>query len=607
MNLRIIRGGLVLAALLCVSACGDKVDRDAPLAFVPADTPWLFANIEPVPESIRARYEQQMQAAWPVMLGMFDGALADIERAAAIAEAGGAGDEAVESAADGADGNGEAAADSAGIATDPQQAVEDLAARTDVARVLKAVLAELRTLDTPAKWREVGLSPEARMAIYGIGLLPVMRAELSDPAAFRALVARLEAGIGRTLGTADIAGQAVWTFGSDEVGGMMAIQGTHLVLALMPGKADATLQRRVLGLDRPAVSIADSGALADFNQARGYLPHGSGWIDTRRIVALVGVDEGVATIARAAGAEPPTLDATCRAEFDAIAAKAPRLSFGYTALDGQRMAMHSRIDLEPALAQALVALETRTPGGMTSDALFDFGIALPVLGLRDFFLAQADAVAKAPFQCRHLTGLNDAFAQASPKLQGMLPPPVANLSGLRLTATRLEWPQGADKPDVAGTLVVGSSSPALLAGLAQLASPELQKITLAADGKPVAVPASALPAGYADIPVSVAMGEKSLALAIGTEDAARLESTVAAAPSKPGVWLDASMSGRVYGLFGDAIERFSVLMPETERGQFEAQRQLYAMYAQWFRRLEMQVAVVPEGLDFSETIEFAAP
>src|SRR5690606_13094143 len=166
-------------------------------------------------------------------------------------------------------------------------------------------------------------------------------------------------------------------------------QGTHLVLALMPGKADATLQRRVLGLERPAVSIADSGALADFNQARGYLPHGSGWIDTRRIVALAGVDEGVATIARAAGAEPPTLDATCRAEFDAIAAKAPRLSFGYTALDGQRMAMHSRIDLEPALAQALVALETRTPGGMTGDALFDFGIALPVLGLRDFFLAQA--------------------------------------------------------------------------------------------------------------------------------------------------------------------------------------------------------------------------
>lgn len=597
MNLRNFRGGLVLAALLCVSACGDKVDRDAPLAFVPADTPWVFANLEPVPESARTRYEQQMQAAWPVMLGMFDSALADIEKASATA-----GDSADDDAAE--DDNTDAGAgDPADVAT----AIAGQAGAAKAARVFKGVLDELRTLDTPAKWRAVGLSPESRGAFYGIGLLPVVRLELSDPEAFRALVARLEQKTGSKLATAQVGEQAVWTFGTDEIGGVMAIQGSHLVLGLVPGKAGDALTRRVLGLDRPAKSLADGGALADFNKARGYLPHGSGWVDTRRIVALVGTDEGVAAIARAAGSEPPTLDATCRAEFDAIAAKAPRLAFGYTTLDGERMSMHSRIDLEPALAQALLALGSSTPGGATRDALFDFGIALPVLGLRDFFLAQADAVAKAPFQCDQLKGLNEAFAEARPKLEGMLPPPVANLSGLRLTATRLAWPQGTEKPDFAGTLVVGSSSPALLAGLAQLASPELQKITLAADGKPVAVPASALPAGYTDIPVSVAMGEKALALAIGKDESARLGTTIAAAPSKPGVWLDTSFSGSLYGLFGDAIDRFSVFMPDAERQQFEAQRKLYTMYAQWFRRFDLQVAVVAEGIDFTETVEFAAP
>ena len=597
MNLRKFRGGLVLAALLCICACGGKVDRDAPLAFVPADTPWVFANLEPAPESIRARYEQQMQAAWPVMLGMFDGALADIEKASATA-----GDSADDGDAD--DGDADAGA------ADPAIAAATLAKQSKAAtavRVFKGVLDELRTLDTPAKWRAVGLSPEARGAFYGIGLLPVMRVELSDPQAFRALVARLEQKTGSKLATAQIGEQAVWTFGTDEVGGVMAIHGSHLVLGLMPGNADDALTRRVLGLDPPAKSLAESGALADFNQARGYLPHGSGWVDTRRIVALVGTDEGVAAIARAAGSEPPTLDATCSAEFDTIAAKAPRLAFGYTTLDGERMSMHSRIDLEPALAEALLALGSSTPGGATRDALFDFGIALPVLGLRDFFLAQADAVAKAPFRCDQLKGLNEAFAEARPKLEGMLPPPVANLSGLRLTATRLAWPQGTEKPDFAGTLVVGSSSPALLAGLAQLASPELQKVTLAADGTPVAIPASALPAGYADIPVNVAMGEKALALAIGKDESARLTTTVAAAPSKPGVWLDTSFSGSVYGLFGDAIDRFSAFMPDAERQQFEAQRALYAMYAQWFRRFDLQIAVVPEGIDFTETVEFAAP
>lgn len=572
MHNRTIRGGLALAALLCVSACGDKVDRNAPLAFVPDDSPWVFANLEPVPETTRARFEQQMQAAWPLMLEVLDRALADLKKAPA---------------ADATD-------------TKPAEAAK-------AARLLEAVLDEFRARDTVAKWREVGLSPEAHTALYGIGLLPVVRLELSDPQAFRAMVARIEAKVGEKLAVTKVGEQEAWTFGTTEAGGLMAIQGSHLVLGLVPGNADEALKRRVLGLDRPAKSMADSGALADFNKARGYLPQGSGWIDTRRIVALVGADEGVAAIARAAGSEPPALDATCRAEFDAIAAKMPRLAFGYTALDAERMAMHARLDLEPALAKSLLALGGRTPGGASRDSLFDFGLALPVLGLRDFLVAQADAVAKSPFACAHLAGLNEGFAETRTKLQGMLPPPAANLSGVRLTATHLAWPKDTDKPDFGGHLVIGSGSPALLAGLAQLASPELQKVTLAPDGKPVAIPASALPAAYADVPVSVAMGEKTLALAIGKDDTARLAATVAAAPSADGVWLDMSYSGRVYALFGDAFDRFGAFLPDAERQQFQAQRQLYAMYAQWFRRFDMQVAVVAEGIDFNETVEFATP
>ena len=569
---RKLRGGFALAALLCVSACGNKVDRDAPLAFVPADTPWVFANLEPAPEAVRARFEQQMQAAWPVMLGMFEQTVADI-----------------------------------GKVVDADAQGEPSTTAASAGRLLKAVLDEVRARDTPAKWLEVGISQDARAAFYGIGLLPVARLELADPAAFRALVARLEEKSGSKLDSARIGDQDVWTFGTDDVGGVMAIHGTHVVLGLVPGGADEALMRRVLGLDRPASSLADSDALADFNEARGYLPQGSGWIDTRRIVALVGTDEGVAALARAAGSEPPTLDATCRAEFDAIAAKAPRMAFGYTAFDAERMSMHARLELEPALAQALLALGASTPGGASRDALLDFGIALPILGLRDFLVTQAAAVGKAPFACTHLKSLNDAFAEMRPKLEGMVPPPVANLSGLRLTVTRLEWPKDADKPDFAGHVVVGSSSPALLAGLAQLASPELQKITLAPDGKPIAIPASALPAGYTDVPVSVAMGDKALALAIGKDEAAGLGATIASPPSKPGVWLDMSFSGRLYALFGDAIDRFGAFLPDADRQQIDAQRQLYAMYAQWFRRFDAQVTVVAQGIDFSESVEFATP
>jgi hypothetical protein len=189
----------------------------------------------------------------------------------------------------------------------------------------------------------------------------------------------------------------------------------------------------------------------------------------------------------------------------------------------------------------------------------------------------------------------------------MLPPPVANLSGLRVTATRLSWAKDADKPDFAGHVVIGSSSPALLVGLAQMVMPSLQQIALSPDGKPVAVPAAALPAGYSDIPTSVAMNDKLLAIAVGTTEVANLGAVVAAAPTRPGTLLETSYSGRVYTLFGDAMERFGALMPAEQRPQLDAQRKLYAMYAQWFERFDMRVEIVAEGIDITETIEFTKP
>ncbi len=567
-----LRGSLALAAMLAITACGKQADTSAPLAFVPNDTPYVLANVEAVPEASRARFEQQARAAWPVMLGIFDQAIADI---------------------------GKAAGDDASDA--------ERAKAASVVRVMKAVVDEIRERDTPEKWRELGIGQDARAALYGVGLLPVLRLELADPAAFRATVARIEQNAGSQLATAQIGEQALWTIGSPEIEGVMAIQGQHLVLGLLPGGADEALKRRVLGLERPAQSLADSDAMDDFNAARGYLPYGSGWIDTRRVVALIGEDAGVAALARAAGSEPPTLDATCRTEFDALAAKAPRLAFGYTAFDATRMSMHARIDLEPELAKSLLALGGSLPGAASKDALLDFAIVLPVLGLRDLLLAQTEAVAAAPFKCDALTGLNDGFAEMKPKLEGMIPPPVANLAGLRMSASQLDWPQGADKPAFSGHLVLNSENPAMLVGFAQMALPALQKVMLLPDGKPVAVPADVLPAAYADIPLSVAMGEKTLALAIGKDETARLASVIGAAPAKPGTWLEMSYSGRIYTLFGDAIQRFGSLMPDEQRQQFEAQRALYAMYAKWFKRFEVQVAVVAEGIDLTETIEFTDP
>src|SRR5690242_7274553 len=234
MRTRILRHLALAVTLVAVAGCGKKADTTTPLAFVPADTPYLFANIEPAPDSAIAHWREQMQGAWPLFTDMMDEMLAEV---------------------------GKTDADSA------------------VPKVLKAVLDEMRGRSTPEQWREIGFDPKAHAAFYGVDLLPVMRLELADPDAFRAMIARIEQKSGTALGTTRIGEQDVRTFGNDEARGLVAIEGKHLVVAFAAGGADEALERKLLGIDRPA-QVLDASALADFNKARGYLPYGSGWVDT---------------------------------------------------------------------------------------------------------------------------------------------------------------------------------------------------------------------------------------------------------------------------------------------------------------------------------------
>jgi len=556
-----LRSAFALAALLAIAGCGRKAHDDAPIAFVPADTPYVVASLEAPPEAVTEGWRRYMQQAWPIMVAMYGPLVDEL-------------------------GNKDESA----------------------ARVVRALFDEVRARDTAEKWRELGFSLQARGAFYGVGLLPVARVELADADAFRAAVARIEQKAGAKLGTARIGEQDVWTFGTAEVVGLMAVEGRHLVFGVLPAAADDGLKRRVLGLDRPQRSLADSGALADLNKARGYLPYGSGWIDAQRVLALYGTDPGVAALARAAGEEPPpALDATCRGELEALVRKAPRLAFGYTALDAAHMALHMRLDLEPALAKALAALPGALPGTAAKDALFDLAFALPVLRGRDFLVAQADAVAKAPFACASLAPLNASFAEMKDKLDQVIPPPFADLVGVRAAVDRFSWPDGAQTPDVGGVLLVGSTNPTFLANLAQVSTPALAQLKLEPNGQPVAIPAEALPGAAAGLELHAALSAQALGVSIGKDEAPRLSAAMAAAPGTPGTLFELGMSGEVYRLLADGIGRFADKIPAEQRSQIEGSQQLYALYAQWIRRIEMRGALTAEGLDVTETVDFAQP
>lgn len=551
----------IACAVLGLAACGKKVDTSDPLAFIPADTPYVIANVEPLPEATVQVFAAQMKVFWPAMFEQFAPALTALEN-------------------------------------DPKHA--------DAARVVRALYDELAPRDTPEKLAEIGLGMQVRSAFYGIGLIPVLRVELADADAFRAAVARVETKAGAKLGTGRIGDQDLWIVGAEEVQGLIAIQGRHLVATLAPTHADEALKRRLLGLELPESSLAASGELVALNKAEGYLPYGSGWVDLRRLVALIDRDPGYQAFAKLATETPPALDATCRAEAEAIVAHMPRASFGYTALDAGHMTMRSLLELDPALAQSVQALAVPPPGSASAArSLLDLSLSVPVLKLKDFVEKQADAILAAPYQCEALASLNGSAADLKAKIGQTVPPPLSDLTGLRISLDRFDWT--ADKPDFAAKLLVASGDPATLVSMAQLAVPTLRDVQIRPDGVPVDLALPPEAAGFVDF-AQAAMVPQALGIAFGTGSAGGDLGSWIAEPAATGAQLlSFRYSARLYGLIGDATRRFAEAMPEEQRAMMDGQVRMYALYEQWFKHFDQRIEATPKGLVFVQDVELAQP
>jgi hypothetical protein len=553
-----LRRALPFALIAVLSACGKKQDATSPLAFVPADTPYVFANIEPVPQAVRDEYVAVMKPMWPTMLGMYT-----------------------------------RLADEAKGLTDEQR------------KIVRAILDEVKTFAEKGSGEDAGFTGNAHFALYGVGLVPVTRWELADPAKLRATVARVEEKGGAKLAVGKIGDQEFWHVGNDKVAVVVAIIDKHLVATIWPTNASDDLKKRLLGLVRPDKNLGDAGALAKFNGDNGFLPYGTMLVDAVRIVDVAtsgDADPVMREIFAADGKPPPQVDATCRQEFLDIAKKFPRLVAGYTVLEPKKMDMVGRIELEPALAKDVAAALGAAPGSAgPTEGLMDVAFSLPVLKFKDFLLKQTKAVVDKPYACTHLADLNQGYAELNQKLATTIPPPASDLTGLRMSLSKLALGKEGAKPDVSGKVLVGLANPMSALAMGQLASPQLKDLKIAPDGKPVALPAGLVPGEVP--PLFAAMNDKAIALSAGAGEDATLSAWLTAAPASEPVFFRMYFSGSLYGQFGEWTKTFAAFMPEAQRKDIDDQRALFAIYEKWIRGIEIRLTAKSNGIEIFERFE----
>ncbi len=381
----------------------------------------------------------------------------------------------------------------------------------------KAVMEELSGKMTRQGMAELGFDPAGSGALYGLGVLPVLRAQLSDGNRLRETIGRIEAKAGQEFTVSSFDGQEFYESGDDKAKFVIAINDDQLVASVIPSNA------RDAGLKQLFSTTPDSNItsrLDSVNDEYNLLPVFTMLVDSVGFVdAMLTDNSEVATAMFAEGRQ--NIGPGCAAEFRDIAGIMPQIVSGYTAFNDSAIDSIAVMRLRDDIASATKGLAAPMGGmGNIDDVLFHMGFAMDVLKTKQFLSDQANAVAADPYQCAELAELNDGMAQMSAQLSQPLPPMVGNFQGFRLSLKEMDLSSGMPQ-NLRALLMIGITNPQLVVGMAGAMVPQLADLQLTADGTP-----TPLPAGLIPFPLDgphLAMTEQGIGMSTGTGEEAQLK------------------------------------------------------------------------------------
>ncbi len=567
------------ALVLALAACSGKPETgltsgEGILRYVPAETPYVLAMTKRIPDDVRAKLgagTRQVMQAYPQMLR------------AALSQA-------------------------------AEEEAEQSAEAAERIERLTAILDELAAMVTPEGIPAAGIDENSTAALYGVGLLPVLRVTLSDGALFERTFAELEAKAGGKMAVAAVDGHS-YRYAADEQGRfIVAVIDDQLVVSFVPAELPEDLLKSVLGLTLPRTSIAASGALAELAATYGYLEYGLGMIDIQRLAATF-LDEqsGVNQWLLASMDHDATaLTDACRAEIRSMAGIVPRIVTGYTALTARNIATNSVFELRRDLAAGLQTITAPVPGlGREQEGLFSFGMSLDLAAAREFYAARLAAMEANPYECELFADLQAGVARGKAALQQPLPPVAYGVRGFLAVVEDihgLDFQAKQPPTSIDMRFLLASDNPQGLVAMGAMFSPEIAALNLQPNGKPqkLGLPAlaSMVDAAY------IAMTDDALALSVGAGSERGLTDMLKAAPARPEPFLSVDVdAGRYYGFLGSAITTGIAQSDDPEAAQaaemMAATSDMMKSFEDLFSRVSFTIRFTERGIEMPSNVSLA--
>ncbi len=566
---------LVLAGCDRDSGSGSAfADEDSILRYVPANTPYLLATGEQLPDEMLDDLEpkiDEMMDSYQVMFGaIFESAIAD----------------------------------------------SGMHMSEDERQAFAGIFSEVMTLFSVEGMRDAGFERDSRMVFFGHGLLPVWRVEVSDEQKFEDTLAGFEEAAGTAMSVGEIDGQQYRYVGDDDASIIIAVMDGNAVFTALPGFFGDDELRQLLGLELPAQSIASTSTITDIVSTYGYTDHFVGFIDITRLVSTfaegaTGLDAG---LLEAAEFDDSMLSAVCREEIMEMAAVMPRVVFGYDSVTRREMTGSMVIELRDDIANGLTEISSIVPGlGSDPGGFFSMGMSFDLAGLRSFYEARLDAVEANPYQCEFFEDMQAGLEQGRAALNQPLPPVAYSFRGFNAIIDNVEgldFESGAPPESVDASLLIAMDDAQAMVAMGAMFSPEIASLNLEANGEPIELNLPDL--SVVSDNIYAAMITDALAVSIGEGAESRVTEVLNAEPTEPPPFVSITMdAGKYYELIAESmlhdmqsLETVDGNSPMTPEAQ-EAVRDAMIAVGEIYDRFVVDVLFTQNGVEVRSKVTLA--
>jgi len=555
---------LMMTLLSLTGACAESETSADLLKYIPADTPYVFASTEPLPSELADKLEPTVDEILRSYQDILRYVIAE-QTAKLSAEEGGA----------------------------------------EKAEQFSGVAEEFLSLMSLEGIRGAGIERDTAFALYGNGLLPVLRLELSDSALFDAAIERIENKAGEPLLIAEAGGNAYKYIDAEKLKLIVATLDDQAVITVVPSGFDESQVARALGVKTPTNSLRKSKTLRAIAKEYDFSEYLIGYIDNERIA---GIFAGDATdfdkeLFAAIGEEPPELSDECSAEIMGMAGLAPRIVVGYSDITAQQLKTAMIVELRSDIAKGLATIPAAVPGlGSDPGGLMSFGFGLNPQSLRAFYESRLDAMESEPYECEYFAELQAGVAKGREALNQPLPPVVYSFRGFVANVADiqgLDMASNTPPESIDASILLAVENAEALIMMASMMDPQIAALNLIPDGKPVRLELAQLAEIVDD--AFAAMSENALSVSVGAGAESNSAELLLADSPDPAPFMSMSMdSARYYSMVGEAMSNAEPADEEAEQMHEEirsAMREIMVLSGSMYDRMSIDVRFTERGIE----------